>query len=100
MASNTNTILVLVLVTLFITDFMTANTVAKSRCLFMIYNTLIATITFPIAVHFNFLYLLGLSVGNKITSLIEDVLVNSIINRSIPIPNPMAGGMPCSNAST
>ena len=36
--------------------------------------------------------------GKRITSLMDDELVSSIINLSIPMPNPPAGGMPYSRA--
>lgn len=38
--------------------------------------------------------------GNKITSRMEGLSVNSITKRSIPIPSPAVGGMPYSRAST
>ncbi len=42
----------------------------------------------------------GLNSGNKITSLIEAESVKNIINLSIPIPSPPAGGIPYFRAST
>ena len=39
-------------------------------------------------------------VGNNITSLTVSAPVKSITRRSIPIPNPPAGGIPYSRAST
>lgn len=41
----------------------------------------------------------GFIIGNKITSLILDLSVNNIVNRSIPRPQPPAGGKPCSSAA-
>src|SRR5205823_7416445 len=37
----------------------------------------------------------GLKSGNKITSRIEGWFVSIIASRSMPMPNPAAGGMPC-----
>jgi len=36
--------------------------------------------------------------GKSRTSRIEGESVNNITNRSIPMPSPAVGGMPCSNA--
>jgi len=41
----------------------------------------------------------GRSVGKRITSFNECVAVRTAVSRSIPIPSPQAGGMPCSIAS-
>ena len=43
-------------------------------------------------------YASGLSCGNRITSRIDGLSVNSITRRSMPMPSPAAGGMPCSSA--
>ena len=40
----------------------------------------------------------GFSKGNAITSLMDGELVNNITSRSIPMPKPPVGGIPCSNA--
>ena len=46
-------------------------------------------------------YLLsGRSAGNRITSRMVWLLVNSITIRSIPMPRPAVGGRPCSSAVT
>jgi hypothetical protein len=50
------------------------------------------------AIHL-FQFLFGLSSGNKITSRIDSAPVSSMVSRSIPRPNPPAGGIPCSSAS-
>ena len=41
----------------------------------------------------------GLSNGNRITSRMDSAPVSNIVSRSIPMPIPPAGGMPCSSAS-
>ena len=40
-------------------------------------------------------YLSGLNNGNKITSRIVCVFVSNMTSRSMPMPMPPAGGMPC-----
>lgn len=45
-------------------------------------------------------YLTGRIAGNRITSRIVWLLVNSITIRSIPMPRPAVGGKPCSSAVT
>ena len=50
--------------------------------------------TVPAPCHF-----FGLSSGNNITSRIDSAPVNNIANRSMPMPKPPAGGIPCSSAS-
>ena len=45
-------------------------------------------------------YLTGRIAGNRITSRMVWLLVNSITIRSIPIPRPAVGGRPCSSAVT
>ena len=42
----------------------------------------------------------GRNTGNKITSRIDRLPVNSITNRSIPTPRPPAGGIACRSART
>ena len=42
----------------------------------------------------------GLSSGNSTTSRMLGESVNSIASRSIPMPSPAVGGMPCSSART
>jgi len=43
-------------------------------------------------------YYSGRSNGKAITSLIDAESVSSMISRSMPMPMPPVGGMPCSNA--
>ena len=40
----------------------------------------------------------GRSSGNKITSRMEWESVNSMVSRSMPMPSPAVGGMPCASA--